>query len=80
MTAIYQTSNVTTGREYGIIKQAHRKFNAEFIYQVDIVDFDGEELSLEISAHSASQAARQAEARAASQFIQISYMNVYLVG
>lgn len=65
-------------REYGYTKQA-RQAGCEYLYQATVVDFDGEEFDFEVSAFSSKQAAEKIEALAASEGIQISYMNLYLV-
>lgn len=80
MTALVQTSSLVSGSDYGFIKRARRVANTQYHYQASVVDFDGEEYDFEVMAYSSKEAAAQVEGLAAGEGIQISYVNLYLVG
>lgn len=80
MTALVQTSSMVNGNDYGYIKHARRTANTQYSYQASVADFDGEEFDFEVMAHSTKEAAAMVENLAAAEGIQISYMNLYLIG
>lgn len=75
MTATVQTSNLLNKIDYRF------KFaSSENFYQATITDFDGDEFDYDVMAESYEDAAAQLESIAYENGIQVSNMNIYLVG
>lgn len=78
MTALVQTSVFKTRGYNNYNKKYLRSSN---FYQATITDFDGEDHDIdEIEAETYEEAAAYVESWAASNYIQISYMQLYLIG
>lgn len=78
MTALVQTSAFKTN---GYNNYNKKYLSSSNFYQATITDFDGEDHDIdEIEADTYEEAAAIAESWAANNYIQISYMQLYLVG
>ena len=72
--------NTTFNSEYHFGKRSSRQVElSSNLYQVVINGEDGEYIEYEIEADSHSEASAKAEALAADSFIDISYIEVYLI-
>lgn len=72
--------HTTFNSEYHFGKRSSRQVElSSNIYQVVINGEDGEYLEYEIEADSHSEASAKAEALAADSFVDISYIEVYLI-
>lgn len=72
--------HTTFNSEYHFGKRSSRQVElSSNIYQVVINGEDGEYIEYEIEADSHSEASAKAEALAADSFIDISYIEVYLI-
>lgn len=72
--------HTTFNSEYHFGKRSSRQVElSSNLYQVVINGEDGEYLEYEIEADSHSEASAKAEALAADSFIDISYIEVYLI-
>ena len=72
--------HTTFNSEYHFGKRSSRKVElSSNLYQVVINGEDGEYIEYEIEADSHSEASAKAEALAADSFIDISYIEVYLI-
>ena len=72
--------HTTFNSEYHFGKRSSRQVElSSNLYQVVINGEDGEYIEYEIEADSHSEASAKAEALAADSFIDISYIEVYLV-
>ena len=72
--------HTTFNSEYHFGKRSSRQVElSSNLYQVVINGEDGEYIEYEIEADSHSEASAKAEALAADSFIDISYLEVYLI-
>lgn len=72
--------HTTFNSEYHFGKRSSRQVElSSNLYQVVINGEDGEYLEYEIEAESHSEASAKAEALAADSFVDISYIEVYLI-
>lgn len=72
--------HTTFNSEYHFDKRSSRQVElSSNLYQVVINGEDGEYIEYEIEADSHSEASAKAEALAADSFIDISYIEVYLI-
>ena len=72
--------HTTFNSEYHFGKRSSRQVElSSNLYQVVINGEDGEYLEYEIEADSHSEASAKAEALAADSFVDISYIEVYLI-
>lgn len=72
--------HITFNSEYHFGKRSSRQVElSSNLYQVVINGEDGEYIEYEIEADSHSEASAKAEALAADSFIDISYIEVYLI-
>ena len=72
--------HTTFNSEYNFGKRSSRQVElSSNLYQVVINGEDGEYIEYEIEAESHSEASAKAEALAADSFIDISYIEVYLI-
>lgn len=72
--------HTTFNSEYHFGKRSSRQVElSSNLYQVVIYGEDGEYIEYEIEADSHSEASAKAEALAADSFIDISYIEVYLI-
>ena len=72
--------HTTFNSEYHFGKRSSRQVElSSNLYQVVINGEDGEYIEYEIEAESHSEASAKAEALAADSFIDISYIEVYLI-
>lgn len=72
--------HTTFNSEYHFCKRSSRKVAlSSNLYQVVINGEDGEYIEYEIEADSHSEASAKAEALAADSFVNISYIEVYLI-
>lgn len=72
--------HTTFNSEYHFGKRSSRKVElSSNLYQVVINGEDGEYIEYEIEADSHSEASAKAEALAADSFVDISYIEVYLI-
>lgn len=72
--------HTTFNSEYHFGKRSSRQVElSSNLYQVVINGEDGEYIEYEIEAYSHSEASAKAEALAADSFIDISYIEVYLI-
>lgn len=72
--------HTTFNSEYHFGKRSSRQVElSSNLYQVVINGEDGEYLDYEIEADSHSEASAKAEALAADSFVDISYIEVYLI-
>ena len=72
--------HTTFNSEYHFGKRSSRQVElSSNLYQVVINGEDGEYIEYEIEADSHSEASAKAEALAADRFIDISYIEVYLI-
>lgn len=72
--------HTTFNSEYHFGKRSSRQVElSSNLYQVVINGEDGEYIEYEIEADSHSQASAKAEALAADSFVDISYIEVYLI-
>lgn len=72
--------HTTLKSEYHFYKRSSRQVElSSNLYQVVINGEDGEYVEYEIEADSHSEASAKAEALAADSFIDISYIEVYLI-
>lgn len=72
--------NTTFNSEYHFGKRSSRQVElSSNLYQVVINGEDGEYIEYEIEADSHSEASAKAEALAADSFVDISYIEVYLI-
>ena len=72
--------HTTFNSEYHFGKRSSRQVElASNLYQVVINGEDGEYIEYEIEADSHSEASAKAEALAADSFVDISYIEVYLI-
>lgn len=72
--------HTTFNSEYHFGKRSSRQVElSSNLYQVVINGEDGEYIEYEIEADSHSEASAKAEAHAADSFIDISYIEVYLI-
>ena len=72
--------HTTFNSEYHVGKRSSRQVElSSNLYQVVINGEDGEYIEYEIEADSHSEASAKAEALAADSFIDISYIEVYLI-
>ena len=72
--------HTTFNSEYHFGKRSSRQVElSSNLYQVVINGEDGEYIEYEIEADSHSEASAKAEALAANSFIDISYIEVYLI-
>ena len=72
--------HTTFNSEYHFGKRSSRQVGgASNLYQVVINGEDGEYIEYEIEADSHSEASAKAEALAADSFVDISYIEVYLI-
>lgn len=72
--------HTTFNSEYHFGKRSSRQLElSSNLYQVVINGEDGEYIEYEIEADSHSEASAKAEALAADSFIDISYIEVYLI-
>ena len=72
--------HTTFNSEYHFGKRSSRQVElSSNLYQVVINGEDGEYIEYEIEADSQSEASAKAEALAADSFIDISYIEVYLI-
>ena len=72
--------HTTLNSEYHFGKRSSRQVElSSNLYQVVINGEDGEYLEYEIEADSHSEASAKAEALAADSFVDISYIEVYLI-
>ena len=72
--------HTTINSEYHFGKRSSRQVElSSNLYQVVINGEDGEYLEYEIEADSHSEASAKAEALAADSFVDISYIEVYLI-
>ena len=72
--------HTTFKSEYHFSKRSSRQVElSSNLYQVAINGEDGEYIEYEIEAESHSEASAKAEALAADSFVDISYIEVYLI-
>ena len=72
--------HITFNSEYHFGKRSSRQVElSSNLYQVVINGEDGEYIEYEIEAESHSEASAKAEALAADSFVDISYIEVYLI-
>lgn len=72
--------HTTFNSEYHFGKRSSRQVElSSNLYQVVINEEDGEYIEYEIEADSHSEASAKAEALAADSFVDISYIEVYLI-
>ena len=72
--------HTTFNSEYNFGKRSSRQVElSSNLYQVVINGEDGEYIEYEIEADSHSEASAKAEALAADSFVDISYIEVYLI-
>lgn len=72
--------HTTFNSEYHFGKRSSRQVElSSNLYQVVINGEDGEYIEYEIEAESRSEASAKAEALAADSFVDISYIEVYLI-
>ena len=72
--------HTTFNSEYHFAKRSSRQVElSSNLYQVVINGEDGEYIEYEIEADSHSEASAKAEALAADSFVDISYIEVYLI-
>lgn len=72
--------HTTFKSEYHFSKRSSRQVElSSNLYQVVINGEDGESIEYEIEAESHSEASAKAEALAADSFVDISYIEVYLI-
>ena len=72
--------HTTFNSEYHVGKRSSRQVElSSNLYQVVINGEDGEYIEYEIEADSHSEASAKAEALAADSFVDISYIEVYLI-
>lgn len=72
--------HTTFNSEYHLGKRSSRQVElSSNLYQVVINGEDGEYIEYEIEADSHSEASAKAEALAADSFVDISYIEVYLI-
>lgn len=72
--------HITFNSEYHFGKRSSRQVElSSNLYQVVINGEDGEYIEYEIEADSHSEASAKAEALAADSFVDISYIEVYLI-
>lgn len=72
--------HTTFNSEYHFGKRSSRQVElSSNLYQVGINGEDGEYIEYEIEADSHSEASAKAEALAADSFVDISYIEVYLI-
>lgn len=72
--------HTTFNSEYHFGKRSSRQVElSSYLYQVVINGEDGEYIEYEIEADSHSEASAKAEALAADSFVDISYIEVYLI-
>lgn len=72
--------HTTFKSEYHFSKRSSRQVElSSILYQVVINGEDGEYIEYEIEAESHSEASAKAEALAADSFVDISYIEVYLI-
>ena len=72
--------HTTFNSEYHFGKRSSRQVElSSNLYQVVINGEDGEDIEYEIEADSHSEASAKAEALAADSFVDISYIEVYLI-
>lgn len=81
MTATVQTSSILSQSDYRFKNYARKRHHmTENFYQATITDFDGDEYDYDVMAESYEEAAAQLESIAYEADIQVSNMNIYLVG
>lgn len=81
MTATVQTSSILSQSDYRFKNYARKHHHmTENFYQATITDFDGDEYDYDVMAESYEEAAAQLESIAYEAGIQVSNMNIYLVG